>query len=122
MSDARNAIDVLKGKLIVFELKNSKESIGSMSQKCTKCGALKWKGETSSICCNDGQVRLERFPDPPPLLRDLWTSDTPDARIFRDNSRSFNNSLALASLKVNERQFKCSYTPSVVFEGKVSIL
>ena len=41
--------------------------------------------------------------------------------MFRDNSRSFNNALALASLKADERKFS-GYSPSVVLEGKVQIL
>ena len=94
-----------------------------MNSICAKCSAKKWKGESNSTCCNDGKVKLDAFPDPPPLLASLWTADTPKARLFRDNSRSFNNALALASLKVNERKFSGShYAPSVVFEGKVQII
>ena len=119
--EARNAQAVLSGKQIVVELKDSDESIGAMNFICPKCSARKWKGETSSTCCIDGKVILERFPDPPPLLKNLWTANTPEARLFRDNSRSFNNGLALASLKVEERKFSGSFAPSVVFEGKVSI-
>ena len=85
--------------------------------------ARKWKAESNSTCCNGGKVKLQSFPDPPPLLKILWTADTPEARLFRENSRSINNALALASLKVNERKFRGSaYAPSVVFEGKVQIL
>ena len=119
---ARNAQDILDGKQIVKELNESKENIGSLNIICQKCSAKKWRGETSSTCCNDGKVILDRYPDPPLLLRSLWTANTPEARLFRENSRSFNNALALASLKVEERKFSGGYTPSVVFEGKVSIL
>ena len=62
---ARNAQDVLNGKQIVKELTGTKEDIGSMSIICPKCSANKWKGETSSTCCNDGKVVLERYPDQP---------------------------------------------------------
>ena len=56
---ARNAQDVLNGRQRVVELKDSKESIGSMNHICLKCSANKWKGETSSTCCNDGKVVLD---------------------------------------------------------------
>ena len=82
---------------------------------CEKCSANKWKGEKSSRCYNGGKVILDRFPEQPPLLKTLWTANTPEARLFRENSRSFNNGLALASLKVEERKFRGAYTPSVVF-------
>ena len=50
-------------------------------------------------------------------------TNTPEARLFRQHSRSFNNALALASLKVNQRKFSgSSYNPGVVFEGKVHII
>jgi hypothetical protein len=42
--------------------------------------------------------------------------------LFRENSRSFNNALALSSIIVNERKFSNGYNPSVIFEGKVSQL
>ena len=66
---ARNAQDILDGKQIVKELSKSKEGIGSMNIICQKCSAKKWKGETSSTCCNDGKVILDRYPDPPPFWK-----------------------------------------------------
>ena len=120
---ARNAQHILQGTQIVKDLKDTAECIGRMNSICEKCDAKKWKNESNSTCCNDGQVLLETFPDPPPLLRSLWKANTPEARLFRENSRPFNNALALASLKVNERKFRGSaYAPSVVFEGKVQII
>ena len=77
-----------------------------MDTVCISCSAKKWKSESNTTCCNNGKVSLQSFPDPPPLLKRLWMSNTPEARLFRENSRSFNNGLALASLKVNERKFK----------------
>ena len=119
MYAARNAKKVLYGEQIVPELKDSKENIGSMKIPCDKCGALKWKNETSTVCCNNGKVNLPAFPNPPQYLRQLWTADTAEARLFREHSRSFNNALALSSIKVTERKFTGNYKPSVVFEGKV---
>ena len=49
----------------------------------------------------------------------LWFGDSADAKLFRDNSRSFNNALALSSIKVKERRFKQSFCPNIIFEGKV---
>ena len=105
---ARHAQNILYGKQIVKELIFTDDSIGSMDEKCTKCMAIKWKAESNTTCCNNGKVELEKFPDPPSLLKTLWKADTPEARLFRENSRSFNNALALASLKVNERKFRGS--------------
>ena len=117
--DARNALKVLAADQIVPELKNSADKIGPMTAICTDCGARKWKSETPSLCCNNGKVVLETFPQPPELIKKLLTSDTAEARLFRENIRPFNNALALSSIKVTERKFKNGYNPSVIYEGKV---
>ena len=114
---ARNAQQVLVCTQIVKELKNTEDKIGSMDKRCSECNALKWTGETATICCKQGKVCLESFPDPPKMLQDLWIKNTAEARIFRENARSFNNALALSSLIKNERKF-VGFSPSVVFEGK----
>ena len=84
--DARNAQDVLHGKQIVTD-----DSIGKMDSVCDKCSAKKWKSESNSTCCNNGAVILDRFPDPHLALKTLWKSNSPEARLFRENSRVFNN-------------------------------
>ena len=118
--EARNAQNILNGHQIVSELKNTPETIGAMDTICPFCSALKWKGESSSTCCNGGKVQLDKFPEPPNYIKQLWKDKTPEARLFRENSRSFNNALCLSSLKVKTRTFRDGYNPSVVFEGKVS--
>ena len=121
--EARNAQKVFFGDQIVHDLDKIKaESIGFMNHECTECGALKWKTETATLCCNNGKVHIPSFPDPPQYLKYLWTADTIDARLFREQSRPFNNALALSSIKVAERRFQGGFTPSVVFEEKVQQL
>ena len=118
---ARNAQKVLYGEQIVPELKNSDDKIGSMKNyNCQHCRAFKWKTETSTLCCKNGKVSIPSFPDPPEYLKRLWTSDTAEARIFREHARPFNNALALSSVKVVHRKFANGFAPNVVFEGKVS--
>ena len=118
---ARNAQKILFGEQIVPELKdNEKDDIERMDQLCCYCDARKWKSETSTVCCTNGKVHLSPFPDPPVYLKHLWTADTIEARLFREESRSFNNALALSSIKVTHRRFDNGYSPSVIFEGKVS--
>ena len=117
--DARNAQQIFTNEIIVPELKDTSDKIGFMSDVCKYCSAMKWKAETPSLCCNNNKVNLDPFPLPPRELQKLLLSDTVEARLFRENIRSFNNALALSSIKVNERKFKNGYSPSVIFEGKV---
>ena len=84
MYAARNAQKVLYGEQIVHELEDSKDRIGPMNIKCAECGALKWKTETATVCCNNGKVYLSAFPDPPKYLQQLWTANTIEARLFRE--------------------------------------
>ena len=103
MYEGRNAQKVLHGEQFVPDLEHSKDRIGNMNIECSECGALKWKTETATLCCNNGKVKLKPFPDPPVYLKQLWTADTIEARLFREQSRPFNNALALSSIKVTER-------------------
>ena len=113
--DARNALQVLAGEQIVPELLNTDDSLGKMDIICKHCGARKWKNETPTLCCNSGKVVLDSFPAPPEVIQNLLTNNTVPAKLFRENSRSFNNALALSSIKVNERKFNNGYNPSVIF-------
>ena len=91
-----------------------------MDTVCLHCCALKWKGEPSSTCCNNGKVLMDKFSDPPKYLEKFWKDKTPKARLFRENSRSFNNAIVLSSLMVRNRKFSDGFCPSVVFQGKVT--
>ena len=117
---ARNALKVLSGEQIVPELKDSENKLGSMNVICDHCKARKWKSETASLCCNGGKIKLDLFPDPPQIIKNLLTTNSPEANLFKENTRSFNNALALSSVRVNEKRFKNGYSPSVIFEGKVT--
>ena len=117
---ARNATHILAGEQMVPELISTEASIGAMETICEFCNARKWGKETASICCNGGKVSLDVFPPPPKLIQDLLIGDSVEARLFRENTRSFNNGLALSSVVVQERKFSNGYNPSVIFEGKVS--
>ena len=69
--EARNAQKVLAAEQIVPELKDTPDTIGSMSSICIYCNARKWKSETPSLCCNKGKVVLDSFPPPPELIKKL---------------------------------------------------
>ena len=117
---ARNALKVLSGEQLVLELKDTENSIGSMDVVCTFCQARKWKSETPTHCCNNGKVDLPRFPDPPEIIQKLLKDENVESKLFRENTRIFNNALALSSIQVNEKRFRNGYCPSVIFEGKVT--
>ena len=92
-----------------------------MNAICQQCGALKFAKESASTCCCNGKVLLDSFPLPPGEINKLWHGNTAEGRLFREHARSINNAVCLASLKVNERHFQGSFTPNVIFEGKVTV-
>jgi len=79
-----------------------------MDIRCDDCRALHWIGERVAnttgensrftSCCNQGDIQLEQFRDPPDFLRDLLTGENPRARDFRKSIRRFNNAFAFTSI------------------------
>ena len=113
---------ILEGSYKVNDLKDTDDSIGEMEHICKHCSALKFEKETSSTCCLNGKVNLERFPTPPPEINKLLKANTVKGKVFRDNARSINNAVCLTSIKVNHRHFKQGFNPSIIFEGRVQQL
>ena len=72
---------------------------GARDTVCPHCGALLWREERATLCCSGGKVNLDPLPAPPPLLRELWTGDTLEARTFRQHSGG--------------------YAPSVIIQGRL---
>jgi len=116
--DALKAQQIWNGSYTISDLQDSfillaKETILSILQ------CQKFKKEISSSCCLKGKVALVPFPKPPETIYKLWKDNSTEANLFRENSRSFNNSLCLSSIKVKERSFSRGYKPAVIFEGRV---
>ena len=98
--EAVRSQEILEGSYKVEDLLESPDSIGSMTNVCQDCRALKFSRETASTCCSEGKVLLDRFPTPPPDIDILWHADTPAGRLFREHSRSINNAVCLTSIRV----------------------
>ena len=119
VNEALNSQQILNGSYTVPELKDTNDNIGKMDKECQYCQALKFKNESSTTCCSNGKVMLERFPKPPTKIDKLWRKNDVQGRVFRENARSINNAVCLASLQVQQRNFKKGFNPNVIFEGKV---
>ena len=89
-------------------------SLGKMDVQCSDCSALHWMAERLAqssdtrprfgMCCFQGKIKLAPLHNLPPELRNLYTSQTPQAKEFQENIRRYNNALAMTSLgcKVDE--------------------
>ncbi|GBN27293.1 hypothetical protein AVEN_155185-1 [Araneus ventricosus] len=74
-----------------------------MSEVCEFCGALYWKNEVISSkkytkCCHDGKVRLPNLTEAPDLLKELFCSNSQEAKNYRQSIQEYNSSLAFASM------------------------
>lgn len=70
----------------------------NMSYRCKYCCAKLFTNETSSLCCDHGNISFPRLKQLPPKLIEYLTDDTNEARWFRKNVRPLNSSLCFASL------------------------
>ncbi|KAK8947038.1 hypothetical protein KSP39_PZI007040 [Platanthera zijinensis] len=66
---------------------------------CVYCHAKLFDGETASMCCNNGRVRVPTPPFPRELYN-LFTSNTVQSRAFRRYIRSYNHVFSFTSMGV----------------------
>ena len=118
--EALMTAQIVDGSHHVPDLKDTSNSIGKMDNVCQFCGALKFKKETGSTCCNNGKVSLDPLPRPPEQINKLWHEDSPEGRLFRKHARSINNAVCLTSIKGKQKTFGGGFAPNVVYEGKVT--
>ena len=84
---------------------------------CEECGALKFKKETGTTCCNNRKVNLPAFPTPPDEINGLWYDQSAKGKLFRQNARHINNAVCISSIQINERNM--GFQPTVVFQGRL---
>ena len=55
------------------------------------------KGETASLCCNNGKVQLPNLEHPPELLEYVMLGETADSKHFLENIRKYNSCFQMTS-------------------------
>ena len=71
--------------------------IGKMDKICEFCGAKKFKGETLSMCCKGGKVKLSSLQVPPPELFSYMSGETPESKHFLQSIRRYNACFQMTS-------------------------
>ena len=59
-----------------------------------------------TVCCRYGMVKPPKLREAPQLLKTLLSEDSPVARKFRDNIRTYNNLLSFASKGISGKLFE----------------
>ena len=96
----------------------STTDVGTLSIECSHCDALKFPGETESLCCSKGNVQLEPFPQPQPFLLHLYEGTGSDGKHFLNNIRKYNCAFQMTSFGCNEIAFP-GFNPSFKIQGQV---
>lgn len=75
--------------------------LGLTNNQCRWCSACYYASEKSNgvfnKCCTGGAIVLDPVPPPPPLLQALLEGNTPEAKHFQKEIRSYNNALTFTS-------------------------
>ena len=95
--------------------------IGERTKICPHCFSKNYTDEPAGICCNSGKVVLPRKELPPLDLYNLYIANDADAKYFKTNIISLNNSFAMVSQQMNVPPALngFGYLPSIVIQGEV---
>ncbi|XP_021808472.1 uncharacterized protein LOC110752178 [Prunus avium] len=86
--------------------KNYNENMGVLgcqlptSTTCSRCNARLFSRETFSMCCFGGKIVLPHIQSPPEMLA-LFSDQTTEGRLFRQNIRVYNNVFSFTSMGVH---------------------
>ena len=97
------------------ESKHTLPNLYELGRECPYCQALCWgeKHERPGFCCEKGKVVLEPLPGYPDIFKEMFEDSK-----FNDNTRAYNNSLAIASIGIREEMLP-GFRPCVKIQGKV---
>ena len=93
--------------------------IGSMSQSCGNCGALKWQKETKGMCCSNGKVSLPTLTAPPEPLQTLLKGETAESGYFLNNMRKYNSCFQMTSFGADKEVTEHGYMPTFKVQWQV---
>ncbi|XP_024888866.1 uncharacterized protein LOC112465530, partial [Temnothorax curvispinosus] len=93
-------------------------ALGTMSQKCKYCNALKWKEEAPGMCCNDGKVQLSPFQPLPEPLYSLVMGSHSEHVHFMNRVRKYNGCFNMTSFGAKQVQ-QDGFIPTFKVQGQV---
>jgi hypothetical protein len=94
-------------------------NVGQMNIQCSHCEALRFPGETQTICCGNGTIQLDLPKPPEGELWDLFAGNHPNSRFFKENIRSFNQALSFASFVASQDELPSGGPPTFRVHGQV---
>ncbi|UYV82863.1 hypothetical protein LAZ67_22001131, partial [Cordylochernes scorpioides] len=94
-------------------------SLGIMDTTCRFCGALRWKDESSGMCCSNGKVRLPLIDLPPEPLRSLLSGENSDSVHFLRHIRKYNSCFQMTSFGAENQTHSVTFPTTFSIQGQV---
>ncbi|XP_076301721.1 uncharacterized protein LOC143219730 [Lasioglossum baleicum] len=98
--------------------KDSTVALGSMTNKCRWCNALKWKEEAPGMCCSAGKVQLPPYEELPEPLYSLIMNIHPEHDHFMNVIRKYNSCFQMTSFGAKQI-IKDGFMPTFKVQGQV---
>ncbi|GBO09285.1 hypothetical protein AVEN_111478-1 [Araneus ventricosus] len=89
-----------------------------MTLECNFRQAVRWNGESPSMYCRIGNIRLPLLQAPPEPLYTLLTANCSDAVHFQDNVRKYNACFQMTSFG-STKEIKAGFMPTFKVQGQV---
>ncbi|UYV80721.1 hypothetical protein LAZ67_19001536 [Cordylochernes scorpioides] len=90
-----------------------------MDTTCRFCGALRWKDESSGMCCSNGKVRLPLIDLPTEPLRSLLSGENSDSVHFLRNIRKYNSCFQMTSFGAESQTCSVTFPTTFSIQGQV---
>ncbi|UYV80633.1 hypothetical protein LAZ67_19001160 [Cordylochernes scorpioides] len=81
--------------------------------------ALRWKDESSGMCCSNGKVRLPLIELPPEPLRSLLSGENSDSVHFLRNIRKYNSCFQMTSFGAETQTHSVTFPTTFSIQGQV---
>jgi hypothetical protein len=104
----RNEINLRNNRVFERNRGIQEHYLGAMNTLCMHCNAKHFesekvanKGNSFNDCCSHGTVRLDKIPDFPNLLHDLFNGIHEKSKLFFNRIRNYNSMFSFASFNAN---------------------
>ncbi|XP_050683985.1 uncharacterized protein LOC126978908 [Leptidea sinapis] len=93
--------------------------IGRMNEVCKFCEAKKFKGETQSICCSSGKIKLPELKSLPPEFLEYKKGETQNSKEFLQQIRNYNACFQMTSFGATAVIEEKGFNPVFKIQGQV---
>ncbi|UYV81485.1 hypothetical protein LAZ67_20001335 [Cordylochernes scorpioides] len=90
-----------------------------MDTTCRFCGTLRWKDESSGMCCSNGKVCLPLIDLPPEPLRSLLSGENSDSVHLLRNIRKYNSCFQMTSFGAENQTHSVTFPTIFSIQGQV---